>query len=393
MLRSLVALGFTIGLLAMPGAAVTVDNAFNIYTGTGTGSCASRLSKLEDFWMDTNTLASGLATAFDTADDKDATRDRVVAQKLFTAWLGIKFDNSGDTPAIKDKSSQTSMSAFEQNSDVLNKFVASGEYSSYKSPPRLFCDNFGDWFDWTDQAFDASGNPVELNGVALTIEEMYEQVRQQAGYDSHRPYWISDMGVYVFPKPTSNGDLCGASANGNPLQGVSIPGYPEGYYQATVNGETEIIEYKAMEDIVLLCPDSFDSQIPWEYDILASLPEVEAEDGEYLYDAMPRSSTLFHELWHLVTFWLGLDKKIDQPITGRLTDHSYYTEQCLALAAGWYTNIYADQNVENYVFLAMSWWYWVEENVAFYDGEPHAWDWVPEEGEDDDDGDDDDEED
>lgn len=114
MLRSLVALGFTIGLLAMPGAAVTVDNAFNIYTGTGTGSCASRLSKLEDFWMDTNTLASGLATAFNTADDKDATIDRVVAQKLFTAWLGIKFDNSGDTPAIKDESSQTSMSAFER---------------------------------------------------------------------------------------------------------------------------------------------------------------------------------------------------------------------------------------------------------------------------------------
>ena len=111
MFRSLVALGLTIGLLAKPGAAVTVDEAFDI--STGTGSCASRLSKLTNLWEDTNTLVAGLATAYETAVGTEATEDRVVAQKLFTAWMGVQFDNSGDAPAPIGKFSGSYMAAFE----------------------------------------------------------------------------------------------------------------------------------------------------------------------------------------------------------------------------------------------------------------------------------------
>ncbi|GLA53901.1 hypothetical protein AnigIFM63604_011205 [Aspergillus niger] len=375
MFRSLVALGLTIGLLAKPGAAVTVDEAFDI--STSTGSYASRLSKLTNLWEDTNTLVAGLATAYETAVGTEATEDRVVAQKLFTAWMGVQFDNSGDAPAPIGKFSGSYMAAFEENFDVLEQFVLSGEYPSWKTPAKLFCDNFGDWFDWTDQALDASGKPVELNGVALTIEDMFEQVREQDGYDAHRPYWVSDQGVYVFPRPTSTGDLCGQSSGGKTLQGVSIPGYWQGYYQATVNGETETIEYDDLADIVLLCPDSFDSEVPWQYETLADLSTLSIGEEISLYDVMPRSSTLFHELWHLITFWMG--KKIEEPMTGRLTDHKYLVQDCIVLATGWYSNMHPVQNVENYVYLAVTWWFWVEKKVAFYDGKPRAWDWDSEE--------------
>ncbi|GKZ86218.1 hypothetical protein AnigIFM56816_001270 [Aspergillus niger] len=349
-----------VGLLANRATAVAVDEAFTISSD-----------------------GSGLRTAFDQAfTASEDTEDTTVATKLFAAWLGVFYDF--DQAQFSNDNSHISFQVFLENFQIYEDFVSSGEYTTNISPPRLFCDNFGDFFDWNDPALDASGQGVELDGVALTIADMYADVYASEDANGRTPYYISSMGTYAFPL-TSNlktDELCSADADGNLLMGVSIPGQAAGTPKPSNTRQCPIC---------LTVRAAFDSTIPWEYDVLADLPTNEPGDGDFLYSVMPRNSTFFHELWHLVTFWKTYSNEQTGDTTlDRMTDLAYPVQDCLTLAQGrlekqeahitndgqtTYESWRSAYNVESNVYLALSWWYWETYGAAFFDGYPRDYDW------------------
>ncbi|PYH90937.1 hypothetical protein BO71DRAFT_443541 [Aspergillus ellipticus CBS 707.79] len=348
-----------IGLMANQ-AASDITEDFDLPGGQGNRN--QHTAKLGNYMTDATTLVNGMYDAMVAATSKDKSEARMVAQKLFTAYFGVQFMTlDGERGEVGGRLIRLSADTVY----YLHTFVNAGDYTALVHPPNLFCNSYGQMFTWDDAVFDASGDQVEVDGQIQSIRDLYEP--EYTAAPERRPYLIPDLRNYAFLDDKYDKDICST----NLLMGMSAPGHQKrveldeasSHPASSASGSneaqvTERVLYEALQDSILICPNVLNGKYN-RYAYLSDVPYVQAGSAIKLPDLLTESSTMLHELVHLVTFWRAADLKSGQRWL-RATDIKYALAACLELAN---SNAFADTslNVKNYTFFAMAWWYCDQE--------------------------------
>ncbi|KAJ5727305.1 hypothetical protein N7493_005125 [Penicillium malachiteum] len=372
-----------------------ITNFFTLPDGAGTCTGSNTETFLGEMLDDATTLIKGMVAAVTAATTSATTeqgaKDKVVAQKLFTSFFGVAFEGNDALSAYEDawaivKSAITN----------VEEFLEDQVYTCAKLPPVLFCDNFGNGFDWDSQAKNAQGKAIVMSdGFEPAIKNIYSA--EYAASATSEPYWIPELNRYIFTsdvKVNSGQTFCGGK-------------FLDGPFTATMGaGESE------------------------QVDLLAKVPYTTPSTTKQLSKILPISSTLFHELFHMTTYWEGEDVgETAEHNTDFVTDITYDLFEALDLAMGllkipvdpssdaegdgdsesdsdaeddgesgsdsdsgsdsgssdsdseYYSFEDAAQNAESYVFFAVAWWNyaktWTEgDSAVFYTGCAETWDWL-----------------
>lgn len=191
----------------------------------------------------------------------------------------------------------------------LNAFLSSGilagPSSSLGDPkPYVACSSSPlQIFGWGSQAFaynpnyNAATSPLEDKFIGIEIDGRVISIQAVYGNEADTdPYWLEEKSYYVFLPKTYNGNPCYI---GGPIAMVL-----EGRYEHRTVIDGEPIEYAAIEPGVVLCPRLF-SKTPLT---LSAVTWQDPSKKPQIVDVQPQGSlTLFHELVHMVTWWLGTD--------------------------------------------------------------------------------------
>lgn len=171
--------------------------------------------------------------------------------------------------------------------------------------PYLMCSSSAlQQFGWGSQAWEYNPNynpaaspgsdeseefiGIEINDDIITIADVFGQE------SDNDPYFLAEKGYYI-PLPTSfNGDPCNRA----------IAMVLEGRYEHSkvISGKT--IKYEAIEPGALFCNRLFSRTPMYLSDVTWSSPAVSRPPQIVTVQPEP-STTFFHELTHLATWWLG----------------------------------------------------------------------------------------
>ncbi|KAJ5646715.1 hypothetical protein N7490_003087 [Penicillium lividum] len=333
---SLTSIWLTIGLMVSQITWVhgAIDSYFDLPSGAGECSGTNTMSFLNDMMSDASSLIDGMQNAVSAAVNSGSTakekKNRIVARKLFTSFFGFTFldeddvvANDGEYVVVDDD--LDAWDVLTAAIDNVEEFIADETYITTKIPPILFCDNFANKFPWNTQAKDALGNAiVESDGYEPTIRDLYTEF-EEAGAT---PYWIPALKRYMFTDYDS-ADLC------SEFYGATIYGYQS---STAFDDAGDSIRFQALPDTVLICP-----KVLWggteDVDLLDDIEYVAPYTAERLSDILPRSSTLFHEMFHMTTHWVGDDVGDDVQVgSNSIVDITYDLFKALKLATGTLTN-------------------------------------------------------
>ncbi|KAJ5720850.1 uncharacterized protein N7483_008784 [Penicillium malachiteum] len=384
-----------------------IDSYFTLPTGAGECSGANTLNFLNEMLDDATTLIQGMVDAMDaataSATTEQAAKDKIVAQKLFTSFFGIAFD--GNDVLAEDEDAWAIVQSAINN---VNEFLETEAYTCAKLPPVLFCDNFGNEYEWNAQAKNAEGNPIEMSdGYQPSIQDLYSTAYMKS--QSTVPYWIPGLDRYIFTEPGTDGvSFCGGDTS---YIGWTVYGYQgETIPYTLADGSEEYEAYEASSEIVVICPTVLMGEAE-DVELLANVPYTAPFTDTELSSILPLSSTFFHELFHMTTYWQGDDVGPDaEENSDYVKDFTYDLFKALDLAMGvlvvppdesssdagsdadsgsdsgstdveYYSFEAAAQNAESYVFFAVSWWNyaktWSEgDSAVFYTGCAESWDWL-----------------
>ncbi|KAJ5717765.1 hypothetical protein N7488_003411 [Penicillium malachiteum] len=277
------------------------------------------------------------------------------------------------------------------------------------------------------------------DGFEPAIKDVYST--QYAASSNSEPYWIPALKCYIFTDDVdvnsgSGEDLCGTDR----ALGWTVYGYhADSAYYSLADGSIEYETYEASTDIVVICPKVLTGESE-KVDVLSKVPYTEPSTATELSSILPISSTLFHELFHMTTYWEGEDVGEDAvPNTDYVEDFTYDLFEALDLAMGvlkrdsssnaegdgdsgsgsdadseseddgdsasysdaedygdsgsdsgstssdsdseYYPSKEAARNAESYVFFAVAWWNyaksWTEgDSAVFYTGCAESWEWL-----------------
>ncbi|KAK0742157.1 hypothetical protein B0T21DRAFT_124691 [Apiosordaria backusii] len=318
-------LGLTTCLLTLLPSTIGVEihEIFTLpRTGTTNGGCGDRMNVL-DQWLGESIRSVGVALDAINDYDNDA-RVRKSMAKFFRIHNGGKLPETG----IRVDAVQEVKDNLQYVEDFLNHETI-GETADfiYNSDNYwLFChSNFLVAHGNTDPALDYEADIIlDEDGNQVRIGDIPEYVAQLEKEPNAIPWWAGSSGLngYYFTETGGNfcnGDNLGLTASIQPLQ-------------RNANNQAEEDDLLAS---VILCPHAFDgSKRPNNYREANSL----LREGINLADAVPKSATLLHELFHAL--------RGDAFLAG--DDEIYDIASCIDLANR--NGAEARQNPESYVF-------------------------------------------
>ncbi|KAJ5161556.1 hypothetical protein N7492_006948 [Penicillium capsulatum] len=255
-----------------------LQKIFQIKTGKNKGGCDAHQGDLRAWFSEAKEIAKAGLQAF-----SDASNGNKIAQETLKQFLGI--DSSTPASDLEDTKSKSPlwlelivwwlMTLIVRLLDVYD--FLTGELNLDIGRPWLFCGST--WLEQKkrddpsltssgDVKHTSQGNPLQIQNDPLYRDELWIKMEGKDVPSSWVPYWSSDLGTYIF-------DLDYAG---------------KGYCTFTGNLATTPVS----PPIVNLCPKSFTSTQ------MAQKLGGRRGNSARLQDLIPRSGTLFHELFHLV---------------------------------------------------------------------------------------------
>ncbi|RAH51161.1 uncharacterized protein BO95DRAFT_426981 [Aspergillus brunneoviolaceus CBS 621.78] len=279
-------------LMSKVTLATEITDWFTVATASqDPGSCSSYIDAFDIHMDDVITLYDAIIEAQDYAfgdlrhENSDDGEKTLVAQKLFTTYFGIQF--------------------LEEFNNLYGQFIDDKTYQAPKTPPRVFCSDPGQKFDWDAIAFGPDGNALtDTDGEGISIKTLYKEQRGKF------PYWVKEMKGYFFLDRLYENGICSTETSIGQLAAATFYGHKFSLTDVNAfDGSDMRVGELALGDMLVLCSTTiFGLNQP------ASLSEL---DGEFvgsevqLTQVLPQSVTLFHELWHMVTAW-NTDNTLEQ---------------------------------------------------------------------------------
>ncbi|KAJ5116776.1 hypothetical protein N7456_001124 [Penicillium angulare] len=339
----------------------TIDDYFKVsFSESVTGTCAAYDSDLDTFMDDVVTLAEYASEAVKYAQmelDQLSAEDEkkaLVARKLFTAYFGIEFDGSAPTEATEDD-----WDTLTTNIETYETYIETKDYPTKKNSPHLFCKSYGQWFQWSAQALGSDGKGLsDTDGNGLSISDIYSYEYTEG---KTNPYWVPAMNNYIFMPSAVPDDVCDyiPPKSEGKILGLCVQGNKQ-QIEAVDGSDTPVKELSSPEN-VLLCPSAFDDSNPLQpYNSLDDVESAATEaiegdglgGGVQLSVILPRSASLYHEIWHMVTFWYDSGKEIRDAGSEFVGDVTYDLGEVLNLGTEGIVN------AQSYMYFAVAYWFY-----------------------------------
>ncbi|CAH0056959.1 unnamed protein product [Clonostachys solani] len=314
--------------LLSPTSAVEINEIFTVQGTAANGGCDNRMATLKDWRQECEVsikkaleaigrYAETKGQAGEQGDQGALSSRALMIQDAMTTWFSVKLRSKGDAAAVKQVKQEIQW----VHDFFTRKTLADGTSEYPRSHHWLHCDstfldsrNPGDGaqaFDGTDIK-DDNGNPVAISAIPGYLKRLREGNAWWGGnHATPRGYYFSDEGgLYC------SGTGLGLTAGIQPLK-------------RGADGKAEVdLEIQS----VILCPSSFDtSPRPNSYREASNLLQA----GTNLAEAVPKSATLLHEVFHALRGGYFLAGKVEQVDLG----------QCISFNAQ-----KKRTNPENYVF-------------------------------------------
>ncbi|KAI0205632.1 hypothetical protein F4808DRAFT_409742 [Astrocystis sublimbata] len=258
-------------------SAVDIDDIFTVQNGNNDGGCGSRAAVL-DLWLSEG--IDSLVVAIDAIDDY---RNQPSVRRSMSVIFGIANNarrNTGpDTPIGEVR---------QYLQYILNFFNDIGHYS--RDGYWLFCDstflslhqpNFPALDFQANEILDQSSNPVPISAVPVYAARLAEDA-------DNKPWWageLTDLHAYYFAEDGGNYCL---------TDDLGVTARSEFLVQ---NGAGNAVPRDPDVASVIICPYAFDaSPRPNNYNDANNLIQA----GTNLADAVPKSATLLHEMFHVI---------------------------------------------------------------------------------------------
>ncbi|KAI0443519.1 hypothetical protein F4803DRAFT_549967 [Xylaria telfairii] len=314
---------------------VNIDDLFTIQTGSANGGCNARVNPVNilDDWhqeaIDSITTAISAIEKYNQGD-KDGERVRNALFDFFKIPTAIPKDKSKLKPLVQKVS---------DNLKHVEEWFSGENKGVDKDSTYLFCDstylaqkdpNTDTAQDYLGKDIIANGEPVPISGVAVYANDLKR---------GNVPWWAGDhtnINGYYFTSPNSGGNYCAQKNFGLTSTLRTL--------KQDANGIP--VESSDVVSNVVLCPYAFDNDVQKNSYKEAVLT---ISEGTSLEDAVPKSTTLLHEAFHLV---LGSGS------TGFLEGNSeiYGLAKCIEAAMKNAVGV-ARKNPENYVFFTAAMYY------------------------------------
>ncbi|KAL3425262.1 hypothetical protein PVAG01_02053 [Phlyctema vagabunda] len=274
---------FLLGLIASLltllscAAAVEITDIFTVQARADRGGCSTRADVL-DQW-----LSEGIESIDQALLAIDDYNNDIEIRRAMFEFFGVV--NRKNPSAAQQAKIQQVREYIQQVGNFLNEVQTNGASMYGRDGYWLFCDStFLSLRAPTSTASDAQGRDIlDQNQNPVRIMDIAKYRDQIAADPGNQPWWSDDVNGYYFTDTGANycsGDNLGLTAAIQPL--ISVNGQ--------VQNGPEIAS-------VIICPYSFDrSPRPASY----RDANTQLVSGTNLADAVPRSSTLLHELFHAI---------------------------------------------------------------------------------------------
>ncbi|KAK4173150.1 hypothetical protein QBC36DRAFT_61655 [Triangularia setosa] len=315
-------LGLTACLLNLltPTFAVEIWDIFTVDRTKDTdGACKARMTVL-DQWLSEGSYSLDVAlNAIDNYLTEPAVRDAM------TTFFGVQQTEEGRKPSTIEpirKKIQWVHYFFNQERNPKKKNELWFKANEY----YLFCDSdFLARRDKTDSALDFQTKViVDKDNNEISIDKVPGYATALRKEAKAVPWWAGASGLNGYFFTESGGDYCDTAGNFGLTAKIEL-------FKQGANG-------KAQKDriarSVIICPNAFDQNQPDSYKEANELLAT----GTNLADAVPKSATLVHELFHAIH---GGDFS-----TGKAEE--YDLGACIKLAEQQVQN--SRKNIENYIF-------------------------------------------
>lgn len=235
--------------------------------------------------------------------------------------------------------------------------------------PFLSCTGeFAQKYSWGDQAYNTDGYLIPGNSIADFWDED----------DTKAPWWIDEVSMYIFNTAQAEDNMCDEYVDGKgkliQMYAYSMQGDDEGVRKTNTG---QLIYTANKKPGLLMCPVTFERDI----DILDDVEWKDPSGKTQISQMYPLGSiTMFHELFHLSTYWLETTNADGDPEYNTnptyIRDVTYDPFECLQLAQD--NAAQTVTNAQTYAFFAFSYWYF-EQNwggntpATFYPGYLVVW--------------------
>ncbi|KAH8585528.1 hypothetical protein B0O99DRAFT_154103 [Bisporella sp. PMI_857] len=318
-------LGLITGLLALLPCTIAEDIAitdiFTVQGGARDGGCDGREAVL-DQW-----LSEGLESLDVALKALDEYNQRIEVRRSMDIIFG--FRNQGP---LRGEDRIATVERIKRYIEIVYDFYShraiNGQPFFNRASYWLFCDStFLSLHEPTSPASDFQGNDIlDQNGNPVRIVDVPKYREMLAEDADNKSWWsgeLTDLNGYYFTE--YGGNFCYTNKD----LAITAAIQP---FQRGANGEAE--NYQEIASVIM-CPYSFDgSPRPNSYRVANDL----IASGTNLADAVPKSASLLHELFHALH---GIDF-----LSGE--DEDYDIATCLNLALR--NPAAAQANPENYIF-------------------------------------------
>ncbi|KAL1863514.1 hypothetical protein Plec18167_000607 [Paecilomyces lecythidis] len=336
-------------LFSVPGLAVVpITSLFVIRQDTDdSGGCATYLPLPLETWLSESRalVNSGLQALADAQDPSAA--EHAVARRYLQSYFRAT-DNVDAVTLVQGETSSHRATFINQTSDqiadslnAVKKFL-DGQPTDLLETPHLYCnDKWLTKLRRTDIAWDKQGYEVMkvLPGGSMApmiIEEvpayqrfLWKENSKGKLVENKKfvPYWSDDLSEYIFDQNYGGKTYC-----------------------TDAKRNLAATQEQTSASTITLCPSSFTN--PNGADGLGSVTPI---TGQSIHDVLPRSATLYHELFHLV---MGPDDTPD--ITYSWSDQQKTLATKGTRIADGYDETWEQlfrRNPETYVFFSVGYWY------------------------------------
>ncbi|KAJ5783458.1 uncharacterized protein N7518_009135 [Penicillium psychrosexuale] len=340
------------GLLSAASLAAgqTIGSLFKVNLDNDeAGGCSERSTLLAQYLQESKDLATAGLQAITHAQDSSAAQHDV-AKRYLRAYFGV-----GENDA-------TALALIKGSLQKVSNFLSG---TTLDNTPRLYCnDNWLKKRARTDIARDIEGNDIwtmDDNGQQhlLAIENCDQYRHLFWDYDEDQmiwikneriPYWSADLGQYLVDDDYDGQTFCTVARGAN-------------------MGTTQ---HMTTPPTITLCPGSF-SEPGYSVKLGSKSPLVGQRGGRKLTDVLPRSATLYHELFHLVLgndptpdvtyLWVRQQLLLENPDEIITEAYKDKYDEIEILPTSIYGMTRADairHNPESYVFFSVGYWYFMQ---------------------------------
>ncbi|PCG89739.1 Hypothetical protein PENO1_102990 [Penicillium occitanis (nom. inval.)] len=327
-------------------SSVSVSQAEIINWDVAAGKCTDDDLKLIDVWFnDANSL---LTAALQAVGELDTGNEDILT--FFSSYFGIQWDYS--TPgAFKGRTSSLIFDQVRSTLNAMSTFMnsgklsvgAAGSFAATERAPYGYCgvDNYQQW-NWNNEAWFVHDFPVTnpVTGNPYSVQDVYGKAYSPNVFT---PYWAETESAYLFG--TTANPLCSIEKDEEQNEVVTMA------FVARPNNAA-LIPLKGIADTTIfgpsinICNAMFDAEGLDYVESLADLSYPTADAPTMLDAKLPKGATIFHELTHLVTDYVG--------------DQWYPLDLCIEFAVNQPTldTISAQNNANSYMFFALAVWYY-----------------------------------